>query len=316
MKSTTRKYDFIFYALCLAAITFSGLLLAINAFTSRYPVIDYPTAILRSNSFLISIPLYISGFYLYKIFPRLSLLLKTYGMCFIIAIVMLIVETGAFTTPFHLQDNVIYLLDKMVGFNLLTFINHTYQYPWLITIANAAYYLLFPAIMIVPIILALLKDERQVYTYVYAYIISCLIGFAIYYFFPSSDPANVFHSKYLPAGAEHVVLQFRLDHHYNAAGYFRAGYVGLPSFHTIWSVLIACVTYHRKYLFYPIAFFSSAVIASTLILGWHFLMDDIAGIIVALISFYLAKKCLNSQFNLNFVKQKIHSFLPSPRPTK
>ena len=72
----------------------------------------------------------------------------------------------------------------------------------------------------------------------------------------------------------------------------RAGKSDGPHEHHLYegAVMLAYACRSNKWLAYPIGLLNSLMIASTVLLGWHYLVDVPAGIALALASLYLAEK--------------------------
>lgn len=285
------KYDRLIWQISAIILLVSLIFLLANHFTTQFPVVDFPSALTTHAGIFVCFLVYILGFYLEKMHTQSALLCKTIGMITLTAFIMLIADSGFFTTPFALKDNYVMKIDQFLHFYLPHLVAWIQHYPAWAIFFNQIYRSLFLMLFILPITLALLNDKMAVYRFFLACLTSCFIGYFIYYFFPTSGPAAVLHSPYFPVDAAHIVSQFHHNHHYFSENFYRAGFISAPSFHTIWAVLFVCsVAGYKKYLFPLMFIYSSLVIFSTLTTGWHFVADDISGLFVALFSWFFALK--------------------------
>ncbi|WP_423062700.1 phosphatase PAP2 family protein [Candidiatus Paracoxiella cheracis] len=278
------RYDQLFLYTAGTALLFCAVLLAVNSLFFHFAALPFPGIILKNKLLLLCLPAYVTGFLFYRKFPQFAFFLKAIGMIYIISLLMLCADTAVMTTPFSLKDQFFNAADNFFGFNLPAFLNQVARHPSLKHFLEIIYLLLFPALKIFPLILAAMREEKQVYKFTINFIITCLIGFTIYYFWPTSAPADVIHNSQLTRLQHHLATQFDRIHAHESIHLFQAGLIAFPSYHTIWAILLAYMFWPRKYLFYPVAVFSSLVIVATLASGWHFLTDIIGGMIVAMLS--------------------------------
>ena len=113
-------------------------------------------------------------------------------MIFSVLIIMLVADSAILTTPFLLQDHLFYHLDNLLHFNLVDFLQEIHRKQALAQFLRIIYASLFLAIKIVLLLLTALNEATQVYKYIFNFLISCLFGFSIYYFWPSTDPSSVY----------------------------------------------------------------------------------------------------------------------------
>jgi membrane-associated phospholipid phosphatase len=71
-----------------------------------------------------------------------------------------------------------------------------------------------------------------------------------------------------------------------------AGIVSFPSFHTVLAILSACALWPIRWLRWPSAILAAGICVSTVTTGWHYGVDVVAGVMVALIAQGLARVIL------------------------
>ena len=140
-----------------------------------------------------------------------------------------------------------------------------------------------------PIVLALLLEKRAIKVYLLAMLLASIVGFSIYYFFPTTAPASVFFDKNFTPFQHDTFIKFFEIHHHLPITTTQGGLIAFPSFHVIWAALLAYSLKNRKHLFYPVLVFNAIVIVSTVFLGWHYLTDVIGGLTLAGLSVWAAE---------------------------
>ncbi|MBV53002.1 MAG: hypothetical protein CL816_02930 [Coxiellaceae bacterium] len=199
-----------------------------------------------------------------------------------IAIGLQIVMTGILiTTPFPLQDEWFYRVDQAIGYEQKVTIQFIIDHPLLRVVLAHAYNSLKTMAMLVGIALLISMKLVSYYRYIAYFLITFLIGSLIYYFFPSTDVSSIIPSKIFSPSAYMVVEQFKLEHNYKPISQFAIGLISMPSFHTIWAMVITFSLWNVRYLRWIALCYSVIVVISALCLGAHFLVDILAGLVIA-----------------------------------
>jgi membrane-associated phospholipid phosphatase len=71
-----------------------------------------------------------------------------------------------------------------------------------------------------------------------------------------------------------------------------AGIVCFPSFHVVWAIFFAASLWGFRRLRIPVAVVSAIVILSTMTTGWHYFVDVVGGVLLAIVSLVAAKRLL------------------------
>jgi membrane-associated phospholipid phosphatase len=222
--------------------------------------------------------------------PRLAYFTKSYTLYYFIFLSLAVQTTGIQYTPFPLIDKYLVIADQWMGFYTLSVLNWTYAHPLIQTICSYCYESLGFQLIILPLFIAFLMDKSAIRIYFLTLIITYLIGMTTYYFFPTAGPTAIFHSPHFIPVQHDTFLKFFEVHHRLLLTTLDGGMIAFPSFHVIWAVLLTYLCRNQKWLFYPIIILNIGVIASTVFLGWHYLTDVIAGILLAVWSIILAHK--------------------------
>jgi len=234
--------------------------------------------------------LWIFSLYARKHSPRMALLTWTYSLCFFILIIQSLALPGLETTPFHAIDPWLVKADQLTGFHQLAALNWTYAPHWILKGFSFCYSMISNELALFPMVLALLMQKKALKVYLLSIILSALIGFSIFFFFPTTAPASIFFDPHFAAQQHDTFIKFFEIHHHLPITTAQGGLIAFPSFHVIWSVLLAYAFKEKKFLFYPIALFNAVIIASTVFLGWHYIIDVIGGIAVSALSIWIAER--------------------------
>lgn len=223
--------------------------------------------------------------------------IKSVVMLYLILTIVEFCNTAVLTTPFPTHDAQIVSLDRLVGFHELIMLQWMQHLPGFSHFIWFFYFLLFALMHAAPIALAINNEMRSVYHYYFSFLISLIIGYAIFYFYPTmTSPAFSYPHHFFTAFQLNTLHQFELERahdsiHFSLVG----GVISFPSFHAIWAVLVMYALWSNPLLRYPIFIVGLIILASTILTGWHYFMDVYAGIAVAILSIWLAEKCLGQK---------------------
>ncbi len=292
IQHVTREARVIF-GLVLLAFSLGCLAIAVNALTTQYPGFDYLPLRWVFLAPAVFVVLWLATAFNDKS-PRMAFFTRTYCTYFFIAIAFSVITNGIQFTPFPPIDQWLLHLDQVIGFQTMSLMHWTAQHHAIKKILELAYEFLNIEMLLIPLILPLFKDEKRVHRLFIAMLISFLIGTAIYYFFPTSAPVSVIDSPYFLSSEHATALKFYQIHHYVPVTTGDGGLIAFPSFHVVWAILLCYAVRGKHWLFYPLVLINLLVIASTLLLGWHYLVDVIAGAILAMVAITLARHILHS----------------------
>ena len=197
------------------------------------------------------------------------------------------------TPSLHLLNWSLLHADLNLGFHQLSYMNWTHQHPWLVSILHKAYDSWWLQFLFVPMILALYSKTKEISTWTLATLMAIFIGGLIYFIFPSSSPASVMYSPYFPASCYTCIAHFYAFHHMLDIPSNGCGLVDFPSFHVIDAVLNTLAFRRIKLVLIPMLILNTLLIASTLLLGFHFLVDVIAGFAIAFFTYLVAQWIAN-----------------------
>jgi membrane-associated phospholipid phosphatase len=181
----------------------------------------------------------------------------------------------------HLHVSVPALMDWASHHRLGVLIN--LSYAWVI-------YML-PLAVLVPV---LARKSRYAKEFLVANLVSFAVGIPLFALLPAVGPWRYFH--FPPTHdqltmCEAPLLALRASGSLAVASQ-EAGIVCFPSFHVVWAIFFAASLWGFRRLRIPVAVVSAIVILSTMTTGWHYFVDVVGGILLAIVSLVAAKRLL------------------------
>ncbi len=235
------------------------------------------------------IALYSTALFAQQTSPRIGFITWTYTNYFFMLLCLGTLAYGVQFTPFHPIDSALIKIDQVLGFSQTTLLNWTYIHHSLAILLNQAYSLIGIELSFIPLILAFLLDRRAVKVLFIAIIFSFIVGTTIYYFLPTTAPASMFLNSNFAQQQHDTWIKFFEIHHHLLITTQEGGLIAFPSFHVIWCILLAYALKRKKIIFYPIVLLNTFIIASTVLLGWHYLVDVVGGFAVAILAIWIAE---------------------------
>ncbi len=276
----------------LLTISSSIIFMGINQLTTKYTGINYIFPML-----LINFPFFILLFYMSSIArnsnPRLANFGRAFFLVYMFSLTTLISCTGIQYTPFHYIDPNLVKLDKILFFDQMAWLNWTYANPIIKITSKVAYNSLVFELLIIPLIVGIYNDNKTLNIFATAMVISFIIGTTFYYFYPTIGPAGIFLNEHFTNVQLHTSEKFRNIHNYLPIQGGQGGMIAMPSFHIVWITLITYACKNIRWLLPPILLLNLLVLISTITLGWHYLVDVIAGLALASFSIYIGRLILD-----------------------
>jgi membrane-associated phospholipid phosphatase len=165
---------------------------------------------------------------------------------------------------------------------------------WLGSLINKSYgwvIFMLPVAVLLPVVAGRSKYAKQLLV---QNLISFAIGLPLFALLPAVGPWRYYH--FLPTqsqldSCELPLLALRLPGAY-VLGWQDAGIVCFPSFHVAWAIFFAVTLWGFRPMRIPVALISGMVIISTMTTGWHYFVDVLGGIVLAIVSIVLAKRAM------------------------
>jgi len=263
-----------------ASLAAAGAMLAANALRFHYTGVSYFPRLFLPLPVAALMCLWIAS--RMRRHPREAGLVADFSLYALATVVMAALATGAQLTPYPPIDAALARGDAALGFDGVAVLREVAARPPLRLFLDLCYQSTDLQLALVPLAAALAPDRRRLRVLVHALIYSTLAGMLFYYFFPSSGPAGVYASPDFAPVQRLTSQKFAWVHSFQPGATIAGGLVAFPSFHVAWAVLVVDAARGRRELFWPALALNALVVASTVLLGWHFLVDVPAGILLAL----------------------------------
>lgn len=203
---------------------------------------------------------------------------------YILIIALIIFSTGAIQyTPFKVIDNEIVTVEHYLHLHLESIISWTNSHSLVHLIAGITYDSLEGQIIFLPILVIIARQYDVAYEFCFLVLTTWLIGASIYFFFPTAGPASVIDSPYFELSQRATGLKFWQLHHYIQPTSADGGLIAMPSFHVIWAWLLVYLLRPWRFAFSLLLVINSTMMASCVLLGWHYFLD-VAGSFITLLT--------------------------------
>ena len=282
--------DNLFYLIALSISVVTAVLYFINAMLYQYSVVWLHVDMLILVAACVL--LFIIGVLLIERKPSLGRGLSTLAVV-VVAGLLLLTFTGAIaTTPYTLIDTALLASDRIFNFSIPAVLEWTHARPrWLMTL-QLAYYSWTPQTVLLPLILGFTLQRKLLLRYLNFLGLTMLIGGMIYYFFPTTGPSSVLSSPYFPLEELRMREVYDAIHRGDDLKHMITGFVSMPSFHTVNGVVFILMLWRwlmsnlSSIWVVPVAVFGIIVnvllITATMALGFHYVVDIIAGAVLAI----------------------------------
>jgi membrane-associated phospholipid phosphatase len=225
-----------------------------------------------------------------RVDPKLVFMLGTVAQVIMVTAIVGPLSYVVAARGWPLQDHALAALDRAMGFDARAVILFVNDYPIIAGVLGFGYGMIKWPLLAIPIVLAATRRFARLQQFVMALMLALMITIVISIFLPAIGNYQLL--GLTPADLPNVnVTAFLLGQHDIPAvrdGSLRhlellklAGIVTFPSFHTASAVLFA-------WAFAPVRFFGPAalvtnalMIASTPVVGGHYLIDVVAGAVLA-----------------------------------
>lgn len=266
----------------LAALLTAGVLSAVNAAFFRYTGISYFPREAWWLAF-VALDLAVFGHWVRERSPYASFAAVNLAFYALTAAVMGVLTTGIQYSPFPRIDLALARWDAALGWDTVAVLRWVAERPALRSFLILVYNSTELQLVLAPCIAVFAHDRRRLRVYLYAIVYSSFAGSLMYYFFPSSGPAGVFDSPHFLQVQRLTHLKYEQVHNFQPVTTLLGGLIAFPSFHVAWSVLATYAALPKRNVFWSLVVLNVLVISSTVLLGWHYLVDVPAGIALAVI---------------------------------
>jgi membrane-associated phospholipid phosphatase len=272
---------FIYASLMIAALIEGVLLLATDFYVGSMILIQL---------FSFVVGLTVAGLFARSYgMPRIAIALEAFALPTLIGI--LCGTALIMVTPFSfpLADPALAYADRLLGFDWIRFYRFNMARPWLVSASSHAYDTLYWQGAVMPLFMAIFGNRRHVWRFLAGWLLVMVFAVVIYPLLPAAGPLPYYHLPENPAPVpgdrdpwivpgiiEGIkagqLLEIRMDH---------ARIVSFPSVHAAAAILFTWLAWPNRILRIPILLANTAMLYSTILIGGHYLVDLIGGIVVA-----------------------------------
>lgn len=270
----------------MAVFFLSLLLFVINFCYFRYQGIDYFPKVTFSIG--LSLVLILAGLKLqFQHATVLERIIRETLVYFLVMAVIALFTNAIQLTPFKPVDHFILNVENYFSINLIKLMDWTAQHKYFKNMLDISYKSIAIQMGYIPLVVIIGGQYIYAREFFCLLLISALIGFIFYYFFPTTAPASMLQSPYFSVEQHNTGIKFNKIHHYLLPTSSDGGLIALPSFHAIWAWY--CVYLVRCW---PIACalllpFNVLLILSCVFLGWHYISDLFGSFIIILLTQYI-----------------------------
>ena len=224
--------------------------------------------------------------------PILLILREIFFFYLILSSIALITDAAQYT-PFKPIDKVIIHFESSYKIHLTELVAWTAEHPVIKNILLLAYASLVYQLALLPLFIILTRNIKKIRTFYFFLLISALMGFSFYYFFPTTAPASNLESPFFLNEQYATGIKFHEIHSYLRPSTQAGGLIAFPSFHVIWAWFCLYLAYGYRILFIVLLPINCLLIASCVLLGWHYPLDLLGAALVIVTSHWLHRQFEN-----------------------
>ena len=189
-----------------------------------------------------------------------------------------------------LWDQSLAHIDHMMGIEVPAILHSMALHPWVKATLNGSYDLLYGLLVLAVILPTIRYKFRAAKELIISTSFATLLGSLVFGLCPAVGPWSVY--GYAPTAFQNTCANLLLTlrtGRIHVLDMDESGIVCFPSFHVLLAILACVALWSIKPLRIPAVIVALLVSASTLTTGWHYIVDVIGGILLALISWLVAK---------------------------
>lgn len=228
---------------------------------------------------------------------------------FLVLSVIALASNAVQFTPFSPIDKQLIVMDAVLGVHLEKIIAWTSTQSWFKKILTLSYDSLPYQMAYLPLALIFARKFTYLREYYSLMLLTTLIGFVFYYFWPTVGPATAIGSSYFTSAQYATGIKFAEIHHRLSPSTIAGGLIAMPSFHMIWSLLCLYLSRCWPVLFFLLLPLNLLLLFSLVLLGWHYFIDLIGGFIILFSAHYIYRSSLDSNLGQHVTPHIIPPYL-------
>lgn len=286
-----RALSYSCFTLLITAIVFlSALALLINYFIYSYSGNNYfPDQVYLI--FLILVFFYLGLVVYFGRKHRFTHIGKELIYFFAVMSVIALATNAVQLTPFPPIDHYLLEIESALDINMQSILSWMEQHSHLKTVLTFIYDSLAYQMAFIPLVAIASERYSLIRNYYFLMLSTTLLGFSFYYFFPSLAPASIIQSPLFSEAQRATGLKFHQIHDHLIPSTLEGGLIAFPSFHTIWALLCVYLLKDWRIPCFILLGINCLLLASCVLLGWHYLIDVVGGVLLLALCFYLMRIC-------------------------
>lgn len=192
-------------------------------------------------------------------------------------------------TPAEPIDPALLRWDRALGWDTAAWLDRVAARPHLRWVLTRVYESTDLQLALTPLLPLLAGDRRRSRLVLHAVVYTTLAGCLFYRFFPSSGPASMIGSPHFPWVQRATYMKYSQVHSWSPVTTIWGGMIAFPSFHVAWAALTTYAAGGDRRVLVPVAALNALVVVSTVVLGWHYLVDLPAGLALAGLALFLGE---------------------------
>jgi membrane-associated phospholipid phosphatase len=187
-----------------------------------------------------------------------------------------------------LKDANLVQFDRAIGVPIPAIVAWA-AHNWLGQFASGCYFWLFPLMRVAVLLPPLAARAKHAQKFLTANLVSFIVGLPLFALFPAVGPWYGYPTPARPDQLGSQATLFLLRHPGACQYHVPAGIVCFPSFHVVWAILCARALWTFRLLRIPVVILAALIVLSTVTTGEHYILDLIAGAIIAVLAIYAAE---------------------------
>lgn len=192
-------------------------------------------------------------------------------------------------TPFTPIDSTLIALENYLHINLFVMVTWTNKHPFFKQLLESIYNSLPLQMTFFPLLVIIMEKYELLAHYLTGLLATALIGFTVYYFFPTTAPSSMMQAHLFNASQLATGIKFYQIHHYINPTTLEGGMIAFPSFHVIWAWYSLYLLKDWRPLFFIMMPINFLLMLSCFLLGWHYVLDVVASLVLIVVLHLLFK---------------------------
>jgi hypothetical protein len=232
------------------------------------------------------------GFYLqFGQDSKITKAFKELTLLFLVMSILVTATNAAQYTPFPPIDHHLLTWQAWFPLEMQDYLTWRDAHPLIKTYLEYVYLSLTYQMTYLPLVIIFLGRTHRMREYYFLLMITGIIGYGFYYFFPTTAPASILENIPFAEEQRATGLKFNQIHQYIQPTTLEGGMIAFPSFHVIWAWLCVWLVRDWQILSLLLGMINLMLVAACVLLGWHYWIDVIASIIVIGFAHYSYANC-------------------------